>query len=70
MKFLEPGNKYSLKVLIQPPNSCSVITIIMSIVPSGTWVVYNFSPAFSAPGNKPEITATVLPTFVQCSLSP
>jgi hypothetical protein len=34
--------------------------IIMSILPSGTYVVYKSSPAFSAPGNKPEITPAVL----------
>jgi hypothetical protein len=42
----------------------------MSVVPSGTQVVYKFSPAFSAPGDKPEITPVVLPTFMQCSSSP
>jgi hypothetical protein len=40
----------------------------MSVVPLGTWVVYKSSPAFSVPGDKPEITPAVLPTFVQCSL--
>jgi flagellar basal body-associated protein FliL len=47
-----------------------IIIIIMSVVPSGTYVVYKSSPAFSAPGDKPEITPAVLPTFVQCSSSP
>jgi hypothetical protein len=34
------------------------------------YVVYKSSPAFSVPGDKPEITPAVLPTFVQCSSSP
>jgi hypothetical protein len=47
-----------------------IIIIIMSVVPLGTEVVYKSSPAFSVPGDKPEITPAVLPTFVQCSSSP
>jgi hypothetical protein len=47
-----------------------IIIIIISIVPLGTQVVYKSSPAFSAPGDKPEITPSVLPTFIQCSSSP
>jgi hypothetical protein len=47
-----------------------IIIIIMSIVPLGTYVVYKSSPAFSTPGDKPEITPAVLPTFIQCSSSP
>jgi hypothetical protein len=42
----------------------------MSVVPLGTQVVYKSSPAVSVPGDKPEITPAVLPTFVQCSSSP
>jgi hypothetical protein len=37
----------------------------MSVVPLGTQVVYKSSPAFSVPGDKPEITPAVLPTFIQ-----
>jgi hypothetical protein len=44
--------------------------IMMSIVPSGTQVVYKSSPSFSTPGDKPKITPGALPTFVQCSSSP
>jgi hypothetical protein len=47
-----------------------IIIIIMSIVPLGTYVVYKSSLAFSAPGEKLDITPAVLPTFVQCSTSP
>jgi flagellar basal body-associated protein FliL len=47
-----------------------ILIVIMSVVPLGTWVVYKSSPAFSAAGDKPEITAVVLPTFIQCSSSP
>jgi hypothetical protein len=43
-----------------------IIIIIMPIVPLGTQVVYKSSPAFSVPGDKPEITPDVLPTFIQC----
>jgi hypothetical protein len=32
----------------------------MSIVPLGTQVVYKSSPAFSVPGDKPEITPAVV----------
>jgi hypothetical protein len=38
-----------------------IIIIIMSVVPSGTQAVYKSFPAFSAPGDKPEITPAVLP---------
>jgi hypothetical protein len=34
----------------------------MSVVPSGTQVVYKSSPIFSAPGDKPEITPAALPS--------
>jgi hypothetical protein len=44
-----------------------IIIIIMSVVTLVTWVVYKSSPAFSVPGDKPEITPAVLPTFIQCS---
>jgi hypothetical protein len=44
--------------------------IIMSLVPLVTQVVYKSSPAFSVPGDKPDITPVVLPTFIQCSSSP
>jgi hypothetical protein len=47
-----------------------IIIIIMSVVPSGTQVVYKSSPTFSAPGDKREITPAALPTFIQCSSSP
>jgi hypothetical protein len=47
-----------------------IIIIIVSVVPSGTLVVYKSCPAFSAPGDKPEITPAVLPTFIQCSSPP
>jgi hypothetical protein len=43
--------------------------LMMSIVPSGTQVVYKSSPSFSTPGDKPKITPSVLPTSVQCSSS-
>jgi hypothetical protein len=36
----------------------------MSVVPLGTLVVHKSYPAFSAPGDKPEITPAVLPTFI------
>jgi hypothetical protein len=39
-----------------------IIIIIMSIVPSGTPVVYKSSPSFSTPGDKPKITPAALPT--------
>jgi hypothetical protein len=42
-----------------------IIIIIMSVVPSGTQVVYKSFPVFSVPVYKPEITPAVLPTFVQ-----
>jgi hypothetical protein len=35
----------------------------MSVVPSGTQVVYKSSPTFSAPSDKLDITPAVLPTF-------
>jgi flagellar basal body-associated protein FliL len=57
------NNKNKNKIII------IIIIIIMSVVPSGTQVVYKSSPAVSAPGDKPEITAAVLPTFIQCSSS-
>jgi hypothetical protein len=45
-----------------------IIIIIMSIVPLGTYVVYKSSPTFSVPGDKPEITPAVLPTFIQIQI--
>jgi hypothetical protein len=36
-----------------------IIIIIMSVVPLGTQVVCKSSPAFSASGDKPEITPAV-----------
>jgi hypothetical protein len=42
----------------------------MSIVPSGTQVVYKCYQSFSTPGHKPNITPAALPPFVQCSSSP
>jgi uncharacterized SAM-binding protein YcdF (DUF218 family) len=47
-----------------------IIIMIMSLVPSGTQVVYKSSPAFLVPGDKPEITPAVLPNLIQCSSPP
>jgi ABC-type sulfate transport system permease component len=46
-----------------------IIIIIMSIVPLGTLVVYKSPPAFSVPGDEPEITSAMLTTFIQCIFS-
>jgi hypothetical protein len=65
------GIDANIQLLYAQDRPCVMKTmIIMPVVPSGTQVVYKSSPTFSAPGDKPEITAAVLPTSVQCSSSP
>jgi hypothetical protein len=62
--------KFYIPVVYKFQKSLPVLTshtiiIIMSVVALGTRVVYKSSPAFSVPGDKPEITPAVLLTFIQ-----